>query len=96
MATVRIGDKDLDVKPTTLGFIKRKLLPAQRALDEAKGDIEGGERLIELLHLYVGHNEGASIEWLEDVIPISDYARLAKECPVAAGQQARPGEAASQ
>jgi len=29
MATVTIGGRELDVKPSTLGFLKRKLLPAK-------------------------------------------------------------------
>jgi hypothetical protein len=96
MATVRIGGKDLDVRPTTLGFIKRKLVPAQNAVDAVESEIAKAEKFIEMILLFVGHNEGVTPEWLEDAIPISGYAQLAKDCAIAGGQKVIEGEAVSQ
>lgn len=96
MATVRIGDRDLEVKLATLGFLKRKLLPARKALLAANEE-ETPDRIVAIIYCYVGHNEGITEEWLLDNVPV-DPSSIMRACIVASGQQPREaaaGEAVS-
>jgi hypothetical protein len=95
MATVRIGDRDLDVKPSSLGFLKRKLLPAKAAVLAAKTEEETIDAVVSVLLLYVGHNPGIDAEWLLDNVPENPSETVAA-VTAAAGQKAGPpGEAKS-
>lgn len=86
MPTVNIGGRDFDVKPATLGFLKRKLMPARKALAAASEE-ETPDRLAELIHCYVGHN-GVTVEELLDLLP-ADPRQVMLDCIVASGQQPR-------
>jgi hypothetical protein len=101
MGTVMLGGRTLDVKPATMGFVRRKFLPA---LDE----LQTKEEWAPILLLYLGHNEGVTAEWLEDELmlnPLPDRQDLPpdgltflKQCMAAAGQKViepKPGEAQS-
>jgi len=93
MATVRIGDRELDVKPATLGFLKKKLLPAQEAIDAAGNDAP--DRIADLILLYVGHNDGVDRDFILDHVPADPYGTLIA-LSRAAGQRVPEGEAKSQ
>lgn len=97
MATVRIGELDLDVKRATLGFLKKKLTPARKVLSAA-GEDDMPDALAGLVHCYVGHNEGVTADWLLEALP-ADPSAIIRELIVASGQKVaepKPGEAARQ
>jgi len=72
MATVRIGDRELDVKPATLGFLKRKVIPWQATMSAAEGEAAIDQIAAGFL-LYVGHNEGVTADWLLENLPANTY-----------------------
>ncbi len=97
MARVHIGGLDLEVKQATLGFLKRKLIPARKAMIAA-GEDDMPDRLAELVFVYVEGNEGVNVEWLLNALP-ADPASIIRELIVASGQKVieqKPGEAARQ
>ena len=97
MAKVRIGGLDLEVKQATLGFLKRKLIPARKKL-AAAGEDDMPDRLAELVYCYLEGNEGVDVQWLLDALP-ADPAAIIRELIVASGQKVieqKPGEAARQ
>lgn len=94
MATVKIGDRDLEVRPATLGFLRHKLVPARKALSAAQTDEAIVDAMANLVFVYVGHNDGITLEWIFDHAP-ANTADLLRECLVASGQKvASKGEAA--
>ena len=95
MAKVTIGDRELDVKQATLGFLKKKLIPARKALVEASEE-DTPDRMVDLVFCYVGHNDGVTREWLLDVLP-ADPTEIVRAVISASGQKVgtvQPGEAA--
>lgn len=95
MATVRIGDRDLEVKPITLGFVKHKVLPAKKRVEASTKDEEAIDAMVAFVKIYVGHNEGVTDEWLLDNVPENAWPLIAL-CRKAGGQpDAPPGEAKS-
>lgn len=93
MATVRVGDRDLDVRPATLGFLRHKLVPARKRLVAAEGEESGIDAVANILFVYLGHNEGVTLEWIFDHAP-ADPSALLRDCLTASGQKvAAPGEA---
>ncbi len=102
MATVRIGEKDLEVKPATLGFLKHKLIPWRKRLAETTDEVAFLDLIVDGIGLYVG--DQVSREWLEEHLPASAHEVLSA-CAEASGlsrgtpstaAKAAPGEAASQ
>lgn len=93
MASVTIGGRELSVKPATLGFVRHKLIPARKRMADAGSDEATCDALAELLLVYVGHNEGVTLEWIFDNVPMG-AGDLLRECAEASGQKlAAPGEA---
>jgi hypothetical protein len=95
VATVRIGERDLEVKKATLGFLKHKLIPARKRLNTANEE-EMPDRVAELVLCYVDGNEGVDRDWLLDNLP-ADPSEAIRDCIVASGQTpkaASAGEAA--
>jgi hypothetical protein len=95
VATVRIGERDLDVKVATLGFVKHKLIPARKALQEAADESATIDAIVGLILPYVEHNEGVTAEWLLEHLPAEPHETL-RECARASGQKVKepsPGEA---
>jgi hypothetical protein len=107
MATITLGGRELDVKPATLGFLKREILPWKRDTPKRVPGTEldiGGiadleEEIINWrvrgLLLYLGHNTGVDATWIED--HVVDVEAAVTKVIAAAGQEpapkATPGEA---
>src|SRR5712664_2471692 len=97
MATVKIGDRDLDVwdrqAPGGLGRTK-KLILAHAALAEASpADVP--DKLAAIVLCYVGHNDGVTLDWLLDNLP-TDCGELLQQCiTTSGGKVSKPGEAGS-
>lgn len=94
MATIRIGDRDLDVADATIGFWKRV-----KALSGGNATVDN---VAGLIFEAVGHNDGITREWLEDHLPMNSDKLRAKfdELLVANGLQVKEeapaeGEAAA-
>lgn len=93
MATVTIGGRELSVPHTTLGVLKKRLIPARRAVAEATTEEASIDALVELILVYVGHNAGVDAEFILDNVP-GDPRSLIAACVAASGQQVAPaGEA---
>jgi hypothetical protein len=87
VATVRIGERDLEVKIATLGMLKKKLIPARAALKAATEE-ESPDRMAEIVHCYVGHNPDVTVEWLLETLP-ADPSEILRACIAASGQKVR-------
>jgi hypothetical protein len=102
MATVRIGERELDVwhrqQDGGLGKSKRVIL-AELALRKAPVE-EIPDRWADLIGCYVGHNEGVTVDWLLKTLP-ADCRDVNRACMLASGltpaepAEATPGEATS-
>lgn len=69
MATIKIGGRDLDVKPATVGFWARTTEFGRKA---AANELQGSEVItasVDLIVEAVGHNDGVTREWLENNLP---------------------------
>lgn len=98
MATVKIGDKELSVphRQSEGGLLRMKnTIEAELAVGAAKG-VEIPDAWAKLVHCYVGHNEGVTVEWLLSKLP-ADCTEILTACVIASGVAvAKPGEAGSQ
>lgn len=99
MATVRIGDRELDVwarrEPGGLGRTKAVIL-AEKAAREAKPE-ELCDHLADIVLAYVGDNPGVDRDWLLKHLPAEPYDIIGA-CAAASGLEmkaAAPGEAKS-
>lgn len=98
MAAIHIGGRDLDVRAQTLGMVKHKLRP-WRAADVKDDGHE--DHAAAFFHIYVGHNDGVTLDWLLDNLPADAAAltKLMREVVIAAGstprEQTPAGEAVS-
>lgn len=99
MATIEIAGRKLEVKPATIRIWKDQWVPykADVALIEAsKDEVKLVERAIDLMLVFIGHNDGVTKEWILDnatwPLPLDDVltaAGLRKKDPA-------PGEGAGQ
>jgi len=76
MATVNIGGRDLDVKPATLGFLKRKVIPWQATMATAEGEAAIDQVVTGFL-LYLLPADGVDADWLLANLP-AESAELFK------------------
>lgn len=82
MPRVNVGGRELEVRPATLGFVKRTWRPLRDRLIAEQGRVEGlaqiseedGDQvaglLVDAVLAFVGHNEGVTREWVEDQMPL--------------------------
>lgn len=103
MATITIGGRELDVRPATLGFVRRALLPWKKSAPvfeepadlAAAADLEAAiiDWQVAGALLYIGHNDGITADWLLE--HVRDAGELLRELARASGQtEPAPGEAA--
>lgn len=93
MATVTIGGRELSVAHTTLGLLKKRLIPARRVVAEATTEEQSIDALVALILEYVGHNPGVDAEFILDNVP-GDPRDVIAACVAASGQKVSPaGEA---
>lgn len=98
MATIKIGDRDLDVRECTIGFWNR--LREFHKLKEPDHDVSLA-RIVGFFFEALGHNEGVTRESLEDSLPLNAVKLNAKfnELLLAGGLtslEPQPGEVETQ
>ena len=76
MATVRIADRDLEVRRATLGFVKKSLIPWQKAMAIAE-DEAAIDQIVAGFLLYLLPSDGVDADWLLANLP-AESAELFK------------------
>jgi hypothetical protein len=99
MATIKIGGKDLEVKQATVGFWLRTTEFGRKA---ASGELQGPAVIaasVGLILEAVGHNDGATREWLENNLPFpptAEYGEVLEACGLVDRKAPPAGEAKTQ
>src|SRR3954471_23375567 len=92
MATVTIGDRVLDVKPATLGFLRNKVAPVRKKIADVQGDDAAFcDAAADWILAYVGHNDGITREWILDNVSANPFDVI-RACTIASGQKLKEAD----
>jgi hypothetical protein len=94
MPTIKLGGRELKVRPATLGMLKRDLIPLRAKLQASQTEEDTIDVVLDQLLVYLGRNEGVTADWLLDNTPADAHDLLAR-VREAAGHEASTGEALS-
>lgn len=83
MATIRIGDRELEVKVATVGFLKYQIIPWRKRLQATNDDeVEILDWIVDGIALYLG--DQVTRDWLEATLPATAHEVL-RACAEASG-----------
>lgn len=92
MATVKIGGRVLEVRQMTLGMVKREIMPRTQKMKSATTAGDMVDLIIEELVMFLGHNEGVTVDWLLDNVSSAKAQSLMAAVRAAADEEAEPSQ----
>jgi hypothetical protein len=75
------------VRPATIGSVRRRA-ELGTSFKSATNDVETIDASLDIIFHYVGHNDGATKEWLAEVVPVYDDFSEPSETIAACGRAA--------